>query len=194
VRNINLFAVIVAPLVAVYLSFAWRAWRTRGMADAPSGRTARPGVTPAKAVLNLALAAVIAGAVPVVSAPRLTYADNIQQQALQFPAGAVAYLRAHRPAGPLLNSYGWGGYLIWTLYPRVRVYVDGRPDMYGDHFMDDFVHTWNAQLGWQATLRRRGVRLVLVEPTSGLGHALATTRGWRVAYRDAVSVLYERIS
>jgi hypothetical protein len=194
VRNINLFAVIVAPLVAVYLSFAWRAWRTRGMADAPSGHTTRPGVTPAKAVLNLALAAVIAGTVLVVSAPGLTYAHNVQMQARQFPAGAVRYLRAHRPAGPLLNSYDWGGYLIWTLYPRVRVYVDGRPDMYRDHFMDDFVHTYYAQPGWQATLRRRGVRLVLVEPTSGLGHALATTRGWRVAYHDAVSVLYERIS
>jgi hypothetical protein len=195
VRNINLFAVIVAPLIAVYLSFAWRAWRARGMADAPSGRTTRPRVTPAKAVLNLALAAVIAGAVLVVSAPHLTYAYNVQQQALYpFPTRAVTYLRAHRPAGPLLNRYDWGGYLIWTLYPRVRVYVDGRPDMYGDAFMDLFVRTWRAQPGWQATLRRRGVRLVLVEPTSGLGHALATARGWRVAYRDRISVLYERIS
>jgi hypothetical protein len=194
VRNINLFAVIVAPLIAVYLSCVWRAWRTRNLADAPSGRTTRPGVTPAKAVLNLALAAVIAGGVLVESAPSLADAHNVQMQARRFPAGAEAYLRAHRPAGPLLNSYDWGGYLIWTLYPRVRVYVDGRPDMYGDHFMDDFVHTWHAQPGWQATLRRRGVRLVLVEPTSGLGHALATARGWRVAYHDAVSVLYERIS
>ena len=197
VRNINLFAVIVAPLVAVYLSFAWRAWRARGMADAPSGRTTRPSVTPAKAVLNLALAAVIAGAVLVGSTPGLTHAHNVQMQARRFPAGAVAYLRAHRPAGPLLNSYDWGGYLIWTLYPVCRtrcVYVDGRPDMYGDRFMDDFVRTWQAQPGWQATLRRQGVRLVLVEPTSGLGRALATTRSWRVAYHDPVSVLYERIS
>jgi hypothetical protein len=204
VRNINLFAVIVAPLIAVYLSFAWRAWRTRGMADAPSERTTRPRITPAKARLNLALTAVIAGVVLWVSAPSLTYAYNVQQQARRFPAGAVTYLRRHHPAGPLLNSYDWGGYLIWTLYPVCRtrcVYVDGRPDMYGDHFMDLFVRTCEAQPGWQATLRRRGVRLVLIEPTSrtssaclGLGHALATTRGWRVAYHDTVSVLYERIS
>jgi hypothetical protein len=194
VRNINLFAVIVAPLIAVYLSCAWRAWRTRGMADAPSGRTTRPRVTSGKAVLNLALAAVIAGAVLVGSAPGMADAHNVRMQARRFPAGAVAYLRAHQPAGRLLNSYDWGGYLIWTLYPRVRVYVDGRPDMYGDHFMDLFVRTWRAQPGWQAALRRQGVRLVLVEPTSGLSHALATARGWRVAYHDAVSVLYERIS
>ena len=76
----------------------------------------------------------------------------------------------------------------------MRVYVDGRPDMYGDHFMDLFVRTWQARPGWQATLRRRGVRLALVEPTSGLGRALATARGWRVAYHDAVAVLYERVS
>src|SRR5207248_10320697 len=107
VRNINLFAVIVAPLVAVYLSFAWHAWRARGMAGAPSGRTTRPGVTPAKAVLNLALTVVIAGAVLVESAPGLTDAHNVQMQARRFPARAVAYLRARQPAGRLLHRYRW---------------------------------------------------------------------------------------
>ncbi len=230
VRNINLFAVIVAPLVAVYLSFAWRGLRAsrprltpqpplpqgaRGRATphpptpSPSGgegeqnlvsplsregegQGARGHVTPTKGALNLALVVVVAVAALWLSAPGLSYAHNVKMQARRFPAGAVAYLRTHHPIRPLLNSYDWGGYLIWQLYPRVRVYVDGRPDMYGDRFMDAFVRTWQAKPGWQTTLRRQGVRLVLVEPSSGLGHALATAPGWRLIYHDSLSVLYER--
>lgn len=194
VRNINLFAVIVAPLIAAYLSAAWRDLRAHAWAPRPTTVTPRRrrAVSPAKAMLNLILAGVIAGAVLVISAPSLTAAHNEQAQARRFPAGAVAYLQRQRPAGRLFNSYDWGGYLIWHLYPRVRVYVDGRPDMYGDRFMDRYVRTWQAQPGWQRTLRQGNVRLVLVEPGSGLGRALAGARGWRVAYHDAVSVLYER--
>jgi len=226
VRNINLFSIVVAPLVAVYLSHAWGALSARARARARALGEGRRGAAPAApadrrgeerllaadqgtasyrpsslarrpvtrgiAALNLTLAAVIAGAMLVISAPNLGTRRNTRIQAQRFPAGAVSYLRAHRLHGPLLNSYDWGGYLIWTLYPRERVYVDGRPDMYGDRFVDAFVRTWRAEPGWQATLRRQGVRLVLVEPSSGLGRALAGAPGWRAMYRDKVSVLYAR--
>jgi len=200
VRNINLFSIVVAPFIAVYLSYAWRdLWRhvrsTAGSRKSEVGSrksTAHRAVRLGVAALNLTLAAVLVVAVLVSSAPNLTAKHNAAIQAGRFPAGTVSYLRTHQLTGPLFNSYDWGGYLIWTLYPRVRVYVDGRPDMYGDHFIDDFVHTWQARAGWQATLRRQGVRLVLVEPSSGLGHALAGTPGWRVVSRDKVSVLYAR--
>jgi len=202
VRNINLFSIVVAPFIAVYLSYAWRdLWRhvRSGVGSRKSGvgsreSRGRVAVQPAVAALNLALAAVLVVAVLVSSAPNLTAKHNMAIQAGRFPAGTVSYLRTHQLTGPLFNSYDWGGYLIWTLYPRVRVYVDGRPDMYGDHFIDDFVHTWQARPGWQATLRRQGVRLVLVEPSSGLGRALAGAPGWRVVSRDKVSVLYARTS
>nr|MDQ2828795.1 hypothetical protein [Chloroflexota bacterium] len=202
VRNINLFSIVVAPFIAVYLSYAWRdLWRhvRSGVGSRKSGvgsreSRGRVAVRPVVAALNLALAAVLVVAVLVSSAPNLTAKHNMAIQAGRFPAGTVSYLRTHQLTGPLFNSYDWGGYLIWTLYPRVRVYVDGRPDMYGDHFIDDFVHTWQARPGWQATLRRQGVRLVLVEPSSGLGRALAGAPGWRVVSRDKVSVLYARTS
>ena len=54
-------------------------------------------------------------AVLVARAPDLSYARNAAAQARIFPARAVSYIQAHRIPGPLLNSYDWGGYLIWTL-------------------------------------------------------------------------------
>lgn len=194
VRNINLFAVIVAPLIAVYVSAAWRELAATMRRAVPVRASSTRAVTRGVGRLNLVLAAVIAIAVLAVSAPGLTSAHNTAVQARRFPAEAVSYLLRHRPAGPMLNSYDWGGYLIWRLYPRMRVYVDGRPDMYGDRFVDAFISTWHAQPGWAATLNRQHVRLVLVEPSSGLGRALATARGWRLVYHDNIAVLYERIS
>ena len=188
VRNINLFSIIVAPLIAAYVSYAWQQLRAPRRLKSPAAATA------GKSALNIALAVVIAGAALLFSQTGLTYAHNASVQARRFPAGAVAFLRRHDVPGPMFNSYDWGGYLIWTLYPGRRVYVDGRPDMYGDTFIDQFVRTWQAQRGWQATLRRQGVRLVMVEPTSGLGRVLASERGWHMAYRDAISVIYERTS
>jgi hypothetical protein len=194
VRNINLFSVIVAPFIAAYLSGSWRNLAEVMSRTASPRRStiAAPPVPPIRAALNLGLAAFIVAAVLIARAPDLTYARNAAAQARIFPSHAVSYIRSHRIPGPLLNSYDWGGYLIWTLFPRLRVYVDGRPDMYGDRFMDDFIHTWQAQPGWQKTLRERGVRTILVEPSSGLAHALSATPGWRLIYHDSVAVLYER--
>jgi hypothetical protein len=43
-----------------------------------------------------------------------------------LPAGAVAFLRREGRRGTLWNEYVWGGYLIWHLYPDLRVSIDGR--------------------------------------------------------------------
>jgi len=204
VRNTAVFAVVMGPLIAAYLSSGWARIRLRGQAGAANGdgtgvrlpnRTARRmPIPPAKVALYPAFAVVLAVSVIVAKGPELTDAYSLNVQAQRFPAGAVAYLNTHRPAGPLFNSYNWGGYLIWTLYPRLRVYVDGRTDMYGTDFITAFFSTLRADYGWQATLRSQGVRLVLVEPSTGLAQALANTPGWRLDYRDDHSVLYERAS
>jgi hypothetical protein len=54
-------------------------------------------------------------------------------QAFQFradetglPKGAAGFLLANRVTAPMFNTYAEGGYLIWKLWPRERVFVDGR--------------------------------------------------------------------
>jgi len=109
-----------------------------------------------------------------------------------YPARAVAYLRGHAVPRPLLNSYDWGGYLIWTLYPGYRVYIDGRPDMYGDAYVERFMAIYQGRVGWQAELATQRIRSVLVEPDSALARLLALSRGWRLLYHDNQAVLYVR--
>ena len=44
----------------------------------------------------------------------------------RYPAGAADFLLAHHVAGPIFNTYEYGGYLIWRLWPEQRVFIDGR--------------------------------------------------------------------
>ena len=46
--------------------------------------------------------------------------------AWEFPSGASDFLRGHAIGKPMFNTYEYGGYLIWRLWPLERTFVDGR--------------------------------------------------------------------
>lgn len=51
-------------------------------------------------------------------------------EASYFPDGIARFTKLRDLRGHMLNSYGFGGYLIWTLYPERRVFIDGRNEVY----------------------------------------------------------------
>ncbi len=191
VRNITQFSFFAAPFLALSLTAASSAVRARNVAG---GRvpTSSSGTGPAKspgavsAVLPMAalISAVAIGALGLVNlAPQAT----ATAQANEFPAAASRYLRAN-PTTNLYNQYDWGGYLLWSLPQPIG--IDGRPDMYGDAFVDRYVATWNTRAGWEKDIENADVRSVLGRPEAPLVTKLrARTASWRVAYEDRQAVL-----
>jgi hypothetical protein len=110
----------------------------------------------------------------------------------KFPVQAVNWILQNHPAGRLFNSYGWGGYLIWRMYPQYPVYIDGRADLYGDQFIYSYLSLYNAEPGWGDKLAAQNVGIILVEPNAPLANALQLSPDWAVAFRDKSSVLYIR--
>jgi hypothetical protein len=106
-----------------------------------------------------------------------------------FPAGAVEFLRQTRPPGPLFNDYGWGGYLIWRLYPDYRVSIDGRAAVHGPKRFADHIEIADVRPRWRQTLDQTGARLVLIHARSPLAIALKAAPDWRVLYEDKVAVV-----
>lgn len=43
-----------------------------------------------------------------------------------YPNDAVEFIKNEKPRGSIFNEYGWGGYLIYRLYPEKQVFIDGR--------------------------------------------------------------------
>ncbi len=105
-----------------------------------------------------------------------------------YPAAALATLR--RTSGRVFTYDQWGDYLIWSLYPHGKVFVDGRSDFYGDDFERDTLDVLNVKYDWGKTLARYGVDTILLPPSAPLAGALKESRNWRVVYDDGVALVF----
>jgi len=175
-RNIALFALVAAPVLSRHLDAFLVRWlpRRRG------GQELSPRLTrPLNVILLvlIALAALIKGALP------LSNPFNEETIAENMPARAVEYLRINQPEGPLFNSYNWGGYVLWSLYPEYLSFVDGRTDLFDDAILEEYLDVWRGNEGWQESLDRWGIRTVLIETDAPLARELLRA-GWTAVHED----------
>jgi len=49
---------------------------------------------------------------------------------LPRPDRVVSFIQKENIQGPMYNEFGIGGYLLYHLYPRIKVFFDGRADVY----------------------------------------------------------------
>jgi hypothetical protein len=110
--------------------------------------------------------------------------------AKRFPVHAVDYLEKQGTQGPLVSPDYWGGYLIYRLYPQVRMVVDDRHDFYGEQFLKSYLKMIRVEPGWQDFLQQHQVRGVIVPKGSALANVLAETPGWQSIYGDDVAVVF----
>lgn len=202
-RNIALFALLDGPVLARYgapalarLAGAVQARWSDMPADSetlpagqPQAGTRRP-LGPRLAFLNWALLGLVALAALIKVAMPLLPTEREKAMADFLPVEAVHYIQRERLPGPMFNSYNWGGYLIWTLYPDHLVFVDGRTDLYDDPFLRNYLDVVLVQENWRKVLARYGVRFVLIERDSALARFLAADDGWQQRYADDLAVIF----
>lgn len=187
-RNIAVFAVVTTPVLAYHANAILQ---ERGWIIKPIRR-----MTPMQTRLNMVfLGVVVVGALfAVVSVLNSATIDKAQRQIL--PMQVAEFIDAERPAGPMFNSYNWGGYLMFAA-PDYPVYVDGRTDLYGDEFLLRYLRTASGIGDWRAVLEEDGINMVVVERGSGLAQNLSEEPGWTLiypneAYPDEDRVIYVR--
>ena len=107
-----------------------------------------------------------------------------------FPIEAVDFIEEHDIEGPFFNSYGIGGYLIWRFYPRWKVFVDGRVEMYGTDFLKEYMIYWHPDV-WGGYVRKYGINCAIVdrEPTYTTRY-LDDTPEWVLVFFDDRAMVY----
>ncbi|HYE64472.1 MAG TPA: hypothetical protein VD966_02750 [Pyrinomonadaceae bacterium] len=189
-RNVPFFALAAMPLLAEHAwswitSHRWGRWLTF-----PEEREVGSKAV-LKVALNLSLLIIIPAALCILRINRVV-AGQATSEAQRFPVAAVDFIRTQRPPQPIYHEYGWGGYLIWKLYPEYRVYIDGRADVYGDAFMEAFLKTHDGEMNWREPLDGYGVRTVLIDPNAPLASLLRNESGWAKVFEDQQAVIFIR--
>jgi len=195
-RNVPLFAIIAAPVVASAIDgwlrklpelpvAGWLRATARKFA-AISSETAETDAIPRWHVASIAGFALV---VALVYAPAPPNLFRPEYDPKSYPAGAIGLLKSD-PALRIFTNDEWGDYLIYRLYPENRVFVDGRSDFYGDDFEQKYLDVLNVKYDWQETLGRFGIDTVLLPPSAPLAGALKESARWRVVYDDGISVVF----
>jgi hypothetical protein len=180
-RNIALFALVALPILTKHMSMTLQTWfPSRAPANQLPARTAQ-----AVNVLLLVLLVAAAGLKSIIPMSRSANETAIRDQT---PVAAAAYLLEARPPGPLLNSYNWGSYVIWALYPHYLSFVDGRTDLFDDEILQEYLQLWRADPGWEDILSRWGLKTALLEPEAPITRELLLA-GWRILYQDPQAVV-----
>jgi len=86
----------------------------------------------------------------------------------------------------------WGDYLIYKLYPKQRVFVDGRSDFYGEEFSLRYLDVLNGRWDWSEILAKHDVDAILLPTDAGLASTLKETQSWKPVYDDTRTILFYR--
>ena len=136
----------------------------------------RPGIALAGAMLLAVSAAVLHGSATEPDVP--------------IPAAALAAVEADHVGGPVLNDYGFGGYLIFS---GIEPFIDGRAELYGDAFIKRYVEAMTLtsdQL--PQLLAEYGITWTLISPNRPAVVLLDHLPGWRRLYADDIAVVHVR--
>ena len=143
-----------------------------------------------KYVLNAALMVLVVGAVVGFFPSRAELASIVEQK---WPVRAVVYLRQHPPPKPMLNSYEYGGYLIYSMSDVNKVFIDGRADIYvRTGVFVDYLDIARLNFPAPFLLNAYDIQSVLMGRNETLVTLLDASPDWQKIYNDPISVLYVR--
>ena len=192
VRHAPLFAAVAAPLIGSEISGWWKNWAANlrrtsvvriiqqlGEDLTPAFR--RNTVWPAIVVLGLAG----------MGAP-IQWPQDFPRE--RFPVQMVHEHSALLQSGRLLTTDQWGDYMIYSFYPRQKVFVDGRSDFYGEHLGGEYLRLLQGSYDWHSILERYRFRVALLPVELPLASLLKRDAKWRVVADQRGAILLKRIS
>ena len=177
-RNVALFAIVVIPVLADQLSYLIKL----KLDLQKPGRLFR---WIAIVLICVIVLVVTLGFIKVID-------DQPKSVSESYPEAAVDWTVENKPESKIFNSYNWGGYLIWRLYPDYLVYIDGRADLYGAEFVTEFFSIYSIKPGWEEKLDQENIRMVFIESDSVLANALRRSATWNIEFEDDLSVIFEK--
>lgn len=181
-RNTALFAMAVAPLMALQLTAILRSVGLDSLGRSDGRQPSQLVLAAIIGTLTIAAVVFVPGAL-----------GNVEKVFSEdMPDECVAYIEHEQLSGRMFNTYRWGGYLMWRLYPEHQVFIDGRADVMGRPLMEDYKTATELKDGWRDVLERYEIDWVLISSNMALCRGLELLPQWRLAYEEEDARLYVR--
>jgi hypothetical protein len=173
IRMLIVFGILAAPILSRQLSTSWEGYDEKKDRIWPN--------------------AVMIGASLLVIFLAFPGRANLQRQVeSQNPVKAVQFIKASHLSGPMLNEYGFGGYLIWAA-PEHPVFVDGRGDVFEWSGVLGEFNSWKAlESDPNALLQKYGISFCLLSRQSPMVRVLPLLHEWKIVYSDNLAVVLVR--
>jgi hypothetical protein len=181
--------------IILFLFLAWLFWwrsEATGVVPALSGRPLIPTSNWWLLPTNLAVAIIL-----LIPVARGNSQFNHDPNAYGYPVAATTYLIQHYPNARVFNDYNYGGYLIYrfsTSNTPLKVYVDGREEMYGDAFLRHYFDVAWGLNGWNVSFEKEGFTAAIMRADMGVAPLIAADPDWQVAWQNQSYVLFVKKS
>ncbi|SFN95993.1 hypothetical protein SAMN04489713_103554 [Actinomadura madurae] len=132
----------------------------------------------------------------VVAAVALFAGTTLSRPAFSFEKYPVRAMRVVEQNGllgqRLFTTHTWNAYVIHEYWPRQKVFMDDRYDMYPVAFTKEYMKVREGGPEWRGMLDRYRVNVVIWETGTPLAGAIAADPGWRQIYRDGQATVLVR--
>ncbi len=199
-RVILFFAIAAAPALARGLALlgADAARLAGALAGGRAGGAARdPHRSRARSAAPWVAAAGLLAACGARAATDTLFGTGLSYITYPRPA-CLRFLREERLAPNLFHNDVWAGAVALFGWPRHRLFIDGRLEVYGEAFWRDvYFRVLGCGPGWENVLARYRVNAALLRAGSvgrrdRIGSVLRAHPDWALVYWDETAMLYAR--
>lgn len=144
---------------------------------------------PRNGKVNVRCGEIFLALILIASAARLLFPIRTLENAVS-PSAALAHVPEAYRHQPVLNSYAFGGYLIFNEIPP---FIDGRAELYGSEFLAQYIKISSGDMNSiQKVLQRYRIGWVIAAPGSALAQRFEQMPDWQRQYADRVAIVFIR--
>src|SRR5262249_11052015 len=114
-----------------------------------------------------------------------------------YPTKAVDFLLKHHIHGNFFNDFNSGAYLVGRTSPGIKVFIDGRTEVYGAKFFETYQKIWqqgNAKVFADFERRDNITGAFLNNAHQQIPHAVLkmfhSLKNWSIVYLDDDAVIF----
>ncbi len=196
-RNVPLFALVVTPLLAQWVTEYVQANPRSGWAHWYRESTARNSMVGFQAgsvaIITAAVCVLLVVAKPRIAGGAPLLATDFPPD--RYPIAAVDYLRAHPQAvhGEMFNYFLWGSYFEFA-FPERKPFIDSHNDLYGIALTREFRTANEPKPGWERVFAKYNVGWTILPVQHPLNRILELSPHWSLVFSNQSALVFSRVS